>query len=803
MPVQSTRERTEPSEYGGSLSPRACKHCGTVFLPKAPSEHYCCHGCAAVAHLLKEQDLEHFYHLQDRNIPPVGERFYRQPEYAELKQAVKEAEREATQQPQREAVLRIHIEGLSCTACVWLIEYLFHQQAGAKGIQIDLQYGEAELRWEPEAFDLAEFAQKTQRLGYLLSRVDTESTQPNRESRRVAYRLGFCAAFSMNTMLATFPRYFGLDINTQFAELLNLLALTFATLSMLVGGAYFIQRAWTSFRAKLVHMDAPIALGLLCAYGGSLMGWLLGREDLVYFDFVSFFVFFMLLGRWLQESVIEHNRHRNLNQYRIAPTVECWQEREWTSKPMTAINDGDHLRINAGAMMPVAGYLYSPRATLSYQSINGEQDAVTVERDERIPSGAVNCTNQQLEMIAQEKWQDSLLCRLLSFQAKDRNNAFLDHILRRYIVLIFGVALMGGGFWAWHGSAVDALQVTLSVLVVSCPCAIGVALPLLDECLLLRARQQGITIRSSDIWHRLKSIRHVVFDKTGTLTTERPGLLNPEGLDALSSDDLHKLNELVDRSLHPLARSLQNALKDKYPHQPLHRATSVSPSVKEIPGSGLILEEKSSRWSLGKPGWQCDPGEQVDLVFERDGDILATFRFDEKEREHAQTSLSKLQKLGYQLHLLSGDRPEKVKRIAECYGFSQHQSHAGMSPEAKADWIKNQQNAGSVLMVGDGLNDSLALQQANCSAAVVTDLNLVGQHTDVLLTNTPLQGTRDLLSIGATRNRAMATLFGINVIYNIVVIIIALAGHMNPLVAAIVMPLSSIVSTALVAPLSR
>ncbi|HKK17246.1 MAG TPA: heavy metal translocating P-type ATPase metal-binding domain-containing protein, partial [Opitutales bacterium] len=274
-----------------------CAHCGTPFTPRA-EEAYCCHGCHYVAQVLEQNDLTRFYELKGKSaVPPVGSKAFRKVETEALEAVLKEAEARSEKPV---VMAKFGIEGISCIGCVWLIEAIFKRQEGSAAARIDARSGAVELAWQNGQFDLSEFARAIQQIGYKLT-IYREDGDRTKTSRQITYRIGLCGFFLLNTMLFTLPGYLGMGGDFFLSPLFQLLGALFATLSLAVGGSYFINRAWQAARNQVLHIDLPIALGLVVAYLGSLIGWASGYTKLIYFDFVATFVFLMLVGRWLQE----------------------------------------------------------------------------------------------------------------------------------------------------------------------------------------------------------------------------------------------------------------------------------------------------------------------------------------------------------------------------------------------------------------------------------------------------------------------------------------------------------------------
>jgi Cu2+-exporting ATPase len=269
---------------------------------------FCCAGCSYVFRLVHEHGLAGYYRIKDEVTSPADAAVFQPRDYAWLETAQKIAE--TTAAPDRPPELMLDLQGVSCAGCVWLIERLFQQQAGTREIVANAQRGTLRLRWVLGEFSAAGFARALQAFGYLLGPLG--EARGELESRALVKRIGLCAAFSMNVMLFTLPVYFGMGADFEYARLFGLLSLAFGTLSLLVGGVYFIGRAVRALRMGAMQIDLPIGLGIVGAYAGSLFGWLAGEERFVYFDFVSGFILLMLIGRWAQVAAVERNQRRLL-----------------------------------------------------------------------------------------------------------------------------------------------------------------------------------------------------------------------------------------------------------------------------------------------------------------------------------------------------------------------------------------------------------------------------------------------------------------------------------------------------------
>lgn len=777
---------------------KTCVHCGTPFSAAGRrGSDYCCNGCEYVAKLIHKEGLDHYYDLRDRQITPVAPAALQPRDYSWLETSAAESEKASP----KLAEMILDLEGISCVGCVWLIEKIFRQHPGAVRIDINTQYGQVRLQWRPGVFSVVDFAREIQQFGYLFG---PPGKRPQEESRRLLGKVGVCGAFALNAMLFTLPRYLGMEPDFSLAPLFELLSLLFATLSLLAGGSYFIKRGFLGLMQGVLHIDFPIAIGVLVAWAGSVLGWLIADTRFLYFDFVAIFIFLMLTGRWAQERTLERNRHRLLSQNKAPREVHVVNE-DLTgeeTKSLDLLRTGERIRILPGEVVPVLCELESNTAALSLEWINGESAMRSMKQGHWVPSGSQNIGMEPILLKARQPYSESLLNRLLSSQASDQRSPLMERVLRVYIGIVLVIASVGALIWALPlDQPLTGLQVALSVLVVSCPCALGVAYPLAQEWAVLHLRPFGIFVRSAELFSKIGQIRQIVFDKTGTLTLEAPELENPACLTALEPGDRAVLREMVKGSLHPVSRALREAFLN------MPAEDSAAPGdlqIREEVGMGLVAEsgETSRIWTLGRPGWRANRNDgaaspEAGCEFRRDGELLKPFSFKEALREDAVESIQALRQQ-YPITILSGDRVDKVRAMARQLDLPESAAVGEQTPDEKAAFMEGLGEK-QALYVGDGANDALAFSKAAVRGTPATPHGLLQDKADFYFTGRSLSGLLHLFRIQQLRQRAISAAFAFAVTYNVIVVMVALAGNMHPLLAAILMPLSSLATLSLVA----
>lgn len=775
-----------------------CSHCGTPFIPTT-EESYCCHGCYYVAQLIHDGGLQRFYELKgNQAVPPVGSKVFQPSDTAPLQAELETAEA-ATEQTI--VTTRLSIEGISCIGCVWLIEAIYKQQSGASQIVIDARSNAIELTWRRGAFSIQTFAQELQKIGYRLCPYSEDPSASKNGSKQIAHRIGLCGFFLLNTMLFTLPGYLGMGGEFFLAPLFQMLGGLFATLSLIVGGGYFINRAWQAAQARVLHIDLPIAAGLIAAYLGSLIGCLSGYASLIYFDFVATFVFLMLAGRWLQEFALEKNRSQ-LQRQKVGPREVTLLNgaNHGERLPVQKVTAGLDYSIAPGEINPVAAQPLDAQGTLSLEWINGEADPVIWPQAKTAPAGAINVGLHSMRFHANESWPDSLLAQLLERSQDTFRDQRLQSILRGYIACVLIIAVIGSAAWiTTTGDILKATQVLISILIVSCPCALGVALPMCDEFATADLRRAGLFIKSAHIWERLRQVNTVVFDKTGTLTMDIPRLTNTQSIQQLDPLCAQALYQLVADNVHPVARSLREALLAYHPSL-TERASPHAHEVEEVIGKGLLWQDAgSNQWSLGAADWLAsDSHTPIDArsVLRQNGLLVAAFSFIEDVRDDARDSIAALRSRNLNTVILSGDSVERVATIADQLGLPSTAAKAQCSPTDKAAWIETNAPS-SALMIGDGANDSLAFDKAICRGTPVVDRSILEASADFFFFGRSLRCLPALFSTAITRRRTVTTVFTAAVCYNIAAVSLCLAGMMHPLLAAILMPLSSVATLAI------
>lgn len=761
-----------------------CLHCGGG-LPEGTRDGYCCIGCRVVSGLLSSRGLERYYDLRGGQRAPVATpRARRDLKWLEAIEA------DLAGAPTAKCV-ELDLQGIQCAACVWLHEELFKRHTGdGAGLEITVNpaLGKVELLVK-RGFDLRAYVTDVEQFGYLFGPA---VKRPQTQTSALLGRIGLAVALALNAMLFSVPIYFGLSeglVHTVFRWLAFLLA----TASVFVGASVFIRSAWEATRRGVIHLDLPIALGAVLAYAGSALNFFAGRDQGAYFDTVTTFIALMLVGRWLQERVLERNRMQLLaDDGTDALLARRVHEGRIAVIPCAELAEGDAIVVAPGDLVPVACTLRSPRASCSLDWIDGESAPRAFAAGDEVPAGAFNVGVEAITLDAREGFARSRLPNLLrrtTDRAAEapRATAWWRSFTRVYVLAVLVLAV--GGFVGWYlatGDLARAGQVATSLLVVTCPCAFGIATPTAYELVQAGLRRMGLFVRSGGFLDRMTAVRRVVFDKTGTLTTGSLELAHPEALDALSPDELRALANMVGRSAHPRSAAIRDALAARGA-----AFFDEGYTVTEHPGQGMRLAHDGHDYRLGRGDWASEGGDPEATVLSVDGAPRGRFDAAERIRHDAAAEVAALARDGYEVWILSGDAPARVAAMADALGVPASRAVGGCSPESKAAWL-DAHDRGDTLMIGDGINDALAAERAHCALTPAVDRPFMPARTDAWFVTAGLRPVRLALRAAHTLRRTVHRNLAVATVYNLVAVGLCLAGEMSPLLAALLMPLSSL-----------
>ncbi|WP_413206541.1 heavy metal translocating P-type ATPase [Rhodospirillum sp. A1_3_36] len=781
-----------------------CLHCGLPVPTDGPAApDFCCVGCQGAHALIQGTGLSQYY--QRRCLDPETRAL--KPEEVEGADFSAHVRMEPAKEGRgEEAVLHLMVEGLHCAACVWLIESLLKRQPGVTQARLNMTTRRLTLRFKPHPCTGPDGGANTilepvLKVGYRLVPYDPalldQATQ--REEKALLRAMAVAGFASGNVMLFSVSIWFGGDMDTATRTLFHWISALIAIPAILYAIRPFARSAITALRAGRGNMDVPITLAVALAAGMSL--WETANQGQhAYFDAAVMLLFFLLVGRYLDlrargraRSAAEHLLTLGAGSVAVARddgTVE--------HMPPARVEAGATILVAAGERIGVDGTVAEGRSDLDTSLLTGETLPESVEPGSPVFAGTVNLT-APLRVTAGAVGEGTLLAEIVRMmevaeQGRARYVALADRVARAYVPVVHLMALSTFLGWVFLMDAPwqQALLIASAVLIVTCPCALALAVPVVQVVATGRLLRKGILVKSPTALERLTTVDHLVFDKTGTLTEGRPELIRDNV--SWSTEDLTAAATLAANSHHPLARALVRAAGG---------ARDTASVVSEHPGQGLSRPIEGGEERLGSRAF-CGLPDDVDPIsdehqttgpeiwFSRPGHPTTRFAFIDAPRSDAREVIARLKARGLSVELLSGDRSEAVSEVAHLVGID-HWS-AGQSPGDKvARLTALAQDGKRVAMVGDGLNDAPALAAALVSLSPSSAVDVTQTAADVIFQGTRLAPILEAMDVAHQADGLVRMNFGLSFAYNLVTIPLAVAGLVTPLIAAVAMSGSSVV----------
>jgi P-type Cu2+ transporter len=812
----------DPASRAASAA-RDCFHCGLpipagpVFSHEAAGEWraFCCPGCEAVSQSISGLGLDDYYRLRASPAPrpgaePEGDLVIFDDPLVQSR-FVRDVSRPAGGAVEAQLIL----EGLRCSACAWLIEQVAARLPGVASIDLNYATRRAWVRWDPQVAKLSAILAAIRALGYAAWPYEEGRLAliEQREKRALVRRLWVAGLGMMQVMMYAVPTYLAADgeITADAASLMRWAGLVLTLPVMSYSAAPFFRGAWRDLGVRHLGMDVPIVLGLLSAFVASVVATVAGQGE-VYFDSITMFVFLLTGGRYL-ELLARHRAGESLERLaRLVPQVAQRlahpASREPSPVPVARLVVGDIVLVRAGEAVPADGELESDAAEVSEAWLSGESRPASRRRGETIHGGSVNAGSALVMRITRVGADTAISAvqRLMERALGERPRwvAAAQRASGFFVGFILLAAFAAGLAWL----AIDpsrALWIAVSVLIVTCPCALALATPVaLTAATGAMARSNLVVARGHAI-ERLAAATDIVFDKTGTLTHGRPRLLETMRLGARSAAECLAIAGALSRwSSHPVDRALAEGAGESPQQVEAHES---------VPGAGIEARIEGRRVRLGRASFVAElTRSAAPLAWLRSHDSvvylgdekgwMAGFRLGDTLREEAHAAIAGLRALGLRIHLLSGDEAGVVQRVAAELGIANASS--GATPKAKMRAVRELQRLGArVAMVGDGINDAPVLAQADVSVAMGGGADLAQMQADaVLLSDSPadlLAGVRIARRARRVVRQNLAWALG----YNLVVIPLAFAGLVTPLIAGIGMSASSLLVVANAARLRR
>lgn len=802
------------SDSSSAAVPADCFHCGlpvpvdanwTVMIGDV-RRPMCCPGCAAVAQAIVDNGLTDYYTSRSGFAPtadqeslvPAELRLYDAPESIERYVAHAEDGQDSC-----DAVFSV--EGIRCAACVWLIERRLCSVPGVEQANLNVATERLQVRWDKQSCKPSDILKAVRELGYVAYPFDPirHGEQLQRQSKRLFRQLFIAGLSMMQVMMYAVPAYLATDgtMDAEMAGLMRWASLWLTVPAVFYSALPFFKGAWSNLKARALGMDVPVALGIAAAFGGSVIATFQGQDE-VYFDSVTMFIFLLLCSRYL-ELVARRKAASALEKLQRALPASAARltaypaSRDTEIVPAGQLIEGDLLLVKPGEAIAADGMIVEGTTAVDLSLLTGESEPVRKSVGESVPGGSVNATQAIVVQVAKPVRESTLstLVKLIerAGQGKPQLALWADKVAAWFVGALLVFALVIFGIWHWV-DAPRAWPIAIAVLVVSCPCALSLAMPSALAAATDRLVRQGVLVVQPHVLETLHRATHVIFDKTGTLTLGKPALRHIEVLGNASNDwCLQAAAALEATNGHPLGAAIVDAAERS--GQQL-----LAQDVEYTAGQGLEGVVDGMRLRLGSSAFVsaltgspiAEPGgSSVTAIYLGcEHGLLARFELADAVRPDAREVVDYFKASGKHVILLSGDQQGVAQTIAAELGIPA--AYGEYLPEQKLDFVRRLQAEGAVVaMVGDGINDAAVLRAADVSFAMGSGAALAQAHADTVLLSGRLSSVRETAQTATQTMKVIRQNLAWATLYNALAIPAAALGLLTPWLSGIGMSLSS------------
>jgi len=782
------------------LSKIRCSHCHLEYdesiLIEDDGLYFCCKGCQGIYHLLKSEGLDDFYEkLGSNTIAPPKE----------IKESLEKFDKEAffkkyvSITKEGFCSISLVIDGIYCSACIWLNEKVLHKTDGIVEVSINHTNNKAKIVWDNDTIKLSSIIEVIRNIGYNAYPYDAsmQEVQANAKRRDYYSRLLVGIFCTMNIMWIAIAQYGGYftGMRDDIKDILNFAAFILSSPALFYTGGVFFKGAYYGLKNRFVNMDLLVISGALSAYIFSIYSMFSGHGE-TYFESVAMIITFVFAGKYLEV----------LTKKRVVDTLDSFSssipnevlvvnEQEKIFKSIESVEAGDIIEIKAGERVAIDGIIVSGEGSFDNSSLSGESEPVYLKAGDKVLSGGI-LLDSVVRYEATCAYKDSTLHKIVSLleDAMDKKphiQKVADEISGHFssIILLFSVLTFFGWYY-YTNSFEQALVVAISVIVIACPCALGLATPVATLVGLSRAIKRGVLFKEASLLESIAKCNTVVLDKTGTLTYGKPSVVK---VFLKKEIDLSLIYSLVSLSTHPISRGVKEYLSKQKPT--LYELKG----IKVIEAKGIKAYYAGKKIVLGNRAFLSDEGvsfsEDLDqmsvLHIAIDGSYCGAFYLEDSLREGADQTVKWLKLKGLRVIMLSGDNRAVVQKIAKRLEIEEY--HDSMLPEQKAKFIKKlRSNSRRVVMVGDGINDTLALSNSEVAITLGSGTDVALSVSDVVLLEESFDGLKDAFLVSYRTYGNIKQNLAISLLYNVITIPLAMAGYVIPLIAALSMSLSSL-----------
>ncbi|MCF6244597.1 MAG: heavy metal translocating P-type ATPase [Sulfurovum sp.] len=792
------------------MSQIACTHCNLTFyedvLIKEETEgathYFCCKGCQGVYHLLNSEGLGTFYDkLGDTQLNPASQAPHSD---SDLEKFDLEGFKNKYIKIHEDDLCEINliIEGIHCSACVWLNEKVLHKTDGVIEASINYTNNKAKVVWDPDMVKLSDIIQTIRSIGYNAYPYDPALQEERAVATRKTYYTRILVAVfgSMNIMWLAIAHYAGYfsGIEQSYTNILNVAQFILATPVLFYSGWIFFRGAYYGYKNNIVNMDTLVASGALLAYIYSIYAMLTQKGE-VYFDSVVMIITFVLVGKYL-EVLSKKQAVDTLDNIMGSTPTEVTVVKNGIKSLVSVENVqvADQIELKPGERVVIDGTVLLGAASFDESSLTGENEPIYKQKGDSLLSGSL-CLDSVIVYEASKDVSASLLTSIVnllevSMSKKPHIEQLANSISGWFSTIILLIALLTFAAWYYFvGEFEQALIVGISVIVIACPCALGLATPMATLVGVSMAAKRGILFKEAGFLESMAKSDILFLDKTGTITHGKPSVQHAHTQEGF---DVTLLYALVSTSDHPISKGIVNYLtetNDKI-------ETILLENIYSIDARGVTATHKNHSLIGGNVSLLKEKGiayNDIDskhslFFFAIDNKVVVYFELSDTIKENAVQSLDTIRDMGIEIIMLTGDHDKSAQNVASQVGITK--IHSKLLPQDKAKIIEQYQEKGHItVMVGDGINDTVALGLSDISIAMGHGADVAIDISDVVLLDDTIESLHHAYKLSRRTYKAIKENLGFSLLYNVVAVPLAMMGFVNPLIAALSMSLSSLV----------
>lgn len=764
-----------------------CFHCADEIIGKPikfDDKQFCCNGCKSVYELLSSNELSNFYTLENNaGTKPISTEDNR---YIFL-DVPKIRAKYIDFEDENSVRITLFLPQIHCSSCIYLLENIHRLESRIKSTQVNFAKREAFFIIDAE-YQLSDLAQLLSNIGYVPN-FGNRTDAKKKQDYRYLYKLGVAGFAFGSIMLWSVPEHLGIENDdTDFRLLTSILSLLISIPVLVYSANEYIISAYKAIRNKTLNLDVPITIGIFALYSQSAYS-ILSQNGSGYMDSFAGFIFFLLIGKWFQSKTYQSlSFDRDYTSY-FPVAVERKTEKSEEIIEIEDIEIGDIISIRNQEVIPCDVVLISSEINIDYSFVTGEAIPVKKIKGDFIYAGG-KVLGQKSDFLVERKSNRSHLTQLWNNVSKTKNltETKSDKFSIYFLIGLLTIALGASITWYFIDQS-RIIEIVVAVLIVACPCALALSKPFALGNILRVLGKRKMYLKNVEVILKLNESTDIIFDKTGTLTSGSGNSIFYEG-HSLSNEEQEAIMLLCNSSSHPLSKSIFEHLKQKGNHTNLELS-----QFEEIKGKGIRGIINGKVYQIGSYKFICDDDSYVknetSSFISIDNQLIGKFIFESEFRTGIFTMLIELSKK-YTIHILSGDK-DKDKKTIEQNVPTIRELHFNQTPQDKLTYIQHLEETGhKCIMVGDGLNDSGALEKANCGVAISEDAFRFTPSSDAILDAGSLNTLNEILKTSKFAKTILFVCYIFSIIYNTIGLSYALSGMLTPLIAAILMPISSI-----------